>query len=73
MDVFNALLHPQAFGLFCALLAICGPVNGRNDFMYAYYRLTCVENADELANSTKVGPGKPEGDEKAKFTKITSI
>ena len=48
-------------------------MNGRNDFMNAYYRLTCVDNANELANSTKVGPGKPEGDEKAKIIKITSI
>lgn len=55
MTIFWSTIY--AFGVFCALLAFYGPVHGRNDFKYAYYRLTCADNADELAtDSNKVAP-----------------
>jgi len=57
MTIFWSTIY--AFGVFCALLAFYGPVHGRNDFKYAYYKLTCVDNAGELAtDSKKVAPSE---------------
>lgn len=65
MTIFWSTIY--AFGFFCALLAVYGPTSGRNDFKYAYYKITCVENAAELAttNPVKVGPTEADGQEKS--------